>query len=407
MHVLQPVAYTEQMRSLVDIWRHEQYLPDARSSNFNGRTQGGSNADNVLADAFVKGVGSDGSVNWYDAYSAVLKDAEVQPPNNNDAMAPDSSTKEGRGALPDWLQYSWITPKYSRAVSRAVDYSVNDFAVSQIAAGLGKDADASRYLNRSRNWRNHWNPEASSLGFTGFLVPRNADGSFIQQDPLDCGGCYWADPYYEALPWEYSVGTYHDVATLITYSGGPATFVARLEKMFEPNANPGGRTFFNKTIMDPSNEPDFATPYLFNFANRQDLSVKHSRFIGKTYYNPSNSGLPGNSDAGAMQTWLLWNMIGLYPLTGTTTFLIASPWYGSMTIDLGSGKSLIVRSTGGDPAGTTNIYVQSLKVNGAIWNKGWVTWQDIFDKGGTMDYVVGPNPTNWTTGPLPPSPASE
>ncbi|KAL8637545.1 MAG: hypothetical protein Q9228_005193 [Teloschistes exilis] len=56
IQILQPVAYEEQIRSMIDIWRHDGYMPDGRSSNFNGRTQGGSNADNVLADAYVKDV---------------------------------------------------------------------------------------------------------------------------------------------------------------------------------------------------------------------------------------------------------------------------------------------------------------------------------------------------------------
>lgn len=101
-HVLQPAAYEEIIRSLIDIWRHEGWLPDARSSNFNGAVQGGSNADNVLADAYVKGVR--GAVDWQDGYAAVKKDAEVTPPNNSDPRAPEASTKEGRGALPDWLE---------------------------------------------------------------------------------------------------------------------------------------------------------------------------------------------------------------------------------------------------------------------------------------------------------------
>lgn len=67
--ILEPVAYEEFIRSLIDIWRHDGFMPDARSSNFNGRVQGGSNADNVLADAYVKGVR--GAVNWDDGYSAM------------------------------------------------------------------------------------------------------------------------------------------------------------------------------------------------------------------------------------------------------------------------------------------------------------------------------------------------
>lgn len=119
MHILQPVAYEELIRSLVDIWRNEGFLPDARSSFFNGATQGGSNADNVLADAYVKGVR--GAIDWEDAFSAMVTDAETEPPNNNDSRDTSSSTKEGRGALPDWIDRGFITTKYRRSVSRAVE----------------------------------------------------------------------------------------------------------------------------------------------------------------------------------------------------------------------------------------------------------------------------------------------
>ncbi|MCJ1460799.1 hypothetical protein MMC28_011181 [Mycoblastus sanguinarius] len=402
MHILQPVSYEEQIRSIIDVWRNEGYMPDARSSNFNGRSQGGSNADNILADAYVKGLR--GAVNWADGYQAMVKDAEVQPPNNNDPQAPDSSTKEGRGALPDWLEYNYITPNYTRAVSRAIEYSANDFGLYQVASGQGNTADAEKYLARSRNWRNHWNPDASSLNFTGFVVPRNASGYFVPQDPLSCGGCYWGDAYYEATPWEYSFNPHHDIYTLINYTGGPESFVNRLDTIFQPNLYPGGSAAFNYTIFNPGNEPSFASPYLYNFAGRQDLSVKQSRYIAKQYYNTGTGGLPGNSDAGAMQTWLLWNMIGLFPLTGQTTFLIASPWF-SMNIDLGRGNMLNITTTGGNS--DTAYYVQSLKVNGQNWNKAWVTWGDVFANGGTMDFVLGASPSTWSNdGDLPPSPAS-
>ncbi|PSK34090.1 hypothetical protein B9Z65_8416 [Elsinoe australis] len=401
-HILQPQAYEEQLRSLVDIWRNEGFLPDGRSSNFNGRTQGGSNADNVLADAYVKGV--QGAVNWQDAYSAMKTDAEKVPANNNDAIAPDASTKEGRGALPDWLEYGYITPNFTRAVSRAVEYSANDFGLYQVAKGLDLSADTDKYMDRSRNWRNHWNPDETSLGFSGFMVPRYANGSFEPYDALQCGGCYWGDPYYQGLPWEYSFNAHHDLATMIALSGGPTTFTSRLETLFQPGIKPGNERF-NNTIFNPGNEPSFTSPYLFNYVNRQDLSVKYSRNVAKSYYNTGVQGLPGNSDAGAMQTWILWNMIGLYPITGQTTFLVGSPWFGDLTIDLGAGKKLEITAKGDDA--DSSYYVQGLKVNGQDWNKGWVAWDDVFENGGTMEFTLGPQPSNWTTGEVPPSPASE
>lgn len=202
-------------------------------------------------------------------------------------------------------------------------------------------------------------------------MPRNADGSFVSQDPEACGGCYWGDAFYQATPWEYAFNPHHDIYTLINYTGGPGNFVRRLDTIFHSNLNPSGANRFVdaaalasfNTIFNPGNEPDFASPYLFNFAGRQDLSVQRSRYIAKTYYSTQPDGLPGNSDAGAMQTWLLWNMIGLFPLTGQTTFLIASPWF-SMSIDLGTGKTLNITHTGGNS--DTAYYVQSLKVNGFV-----------------------------------------
>lgn len=66
----------------------------------------------------------------------------------------------------------------------------------------------------------------------------------------------------------------------------------------------------------------------------------------------------------------------------------------------------MVTSTGGDGNGDSNIYVQSLKVNGVQWEKGWLEWKDVFEYGGTLEFVLGADPVIWTTGPLPPSPAS-
>lgn len=161
-------------------------------------------------------------------------------------------------------------------------------------------------------------------------------------------------------------------------------------------------------IFDPGNEPSFTTPYLYNFVGRQDMTVNTTRYLGKTYYGVRPNGLPGNSDAGAMESWILWVMLGLYPMTGQTTFLIGSPWLDDITISLGDGKSLQITSTGG---AEDSFYVQSLKVNGKNWTKTWVTWDDIFAKGGKLEFTLGPEPSNFGAtspeSPPPPSPASE
>lgn len=91
-------------------------------------------------------------------------------------------------------------------------------------------------------------------------------------------------------------------------------------------------------------------------------------------------------------------------MTGQTTFLVLAPWFEQMTISLGNEKRLVISTTGGDRENA--IYVQSLEVNGKPWNKSWVTWEDIFANGGTLDFVLGTDKAEWSTGDLPPSPAS-
>jgi putative alpha-1,2-mannosidase len=208
---------------------------------------------------------------------------------------------------------------------------------------------------------------------------------------------------YQALPWEYSFNAHHDIARVVNMTGGETAFTDRLEKTFTPGLF-GGNGQFGNALFNPGNEPSFGTPYLYHFVNRQALSVKRSRFVAKSYYRPTPDGLPGNSDAGAMESWLLWNMIGLYPMTGQTTFLIGSPWFSNLEIALGGGKSLKITSTGGSEEA---FYVQSLKVNGQSWYNNWVTWSDIFANGGTLEFSLGADPIQWDTGARPPSPATD
>jgi putative alpha-1,2-mannosidase len=72
--IIDPVAQTEMVRALLDIYRHERKLPDCRMSFCKGYTQGGSNADVVIADAWLKNITS--GIDWKTAYEAVVSDAE-------------------------------------------------------------------------------------------------------------------------------------------------------------------------------------------------------------------------------------------------------------------------------------------------------------------------------------------
>ncbi|PYH41923.1 uncharacterized protein BP01DRAFT_406290 [Aspergillus saccharolyticus JOP 1030-1] len=370
-HIYQPDYYESMIRGLIDIWRHQGFLPDGRSENWNGLVQGGSNADNVLADAYT--------------------DAEVIPYKTWDPTDPSASTKEGRGALGDWLELGYVSQdRNTRCISRTVEYSLNDFALSQVAAGE-TPSDQGKYLNRSAGWQKIWSPNVQSLNFTGFLAPRFSNGTFNSSayDPRYCDECEWLDYTYEA--------------TLIDLMGGADTFESRLDLMFAPNMSvqdlgPNGAGI--TTIINIGNEPDFATPYLYNYINKQAKSVQRSRGLGYQYFNDAPYGIPGNSDAGAMNSWLLWQLMGIYPVVTQPVYLIASPWFPELNMTINGNQTLRIIANNLHEG----YYVQSVKINGQTWTKNWFEHEDIMARGGTIEFELGPNMTAWDTGSVPPSP---
>jgi putative alpha-1,2-mannosidase len=149
----------------------------------------------------------------------------------------------------------------------------------------------------------------TSLNFTGFLTPRFANGAILSgYNSLSCGVREWTSIAYEALPWEYSWTVPFDMETLISFMGGPARTEARLDTMFIPGlktgaVGSGGTNGIGSTLFNPGNEPSFSTPFLHNYLQgRQHKSVMRSREVVNQHYLDMPSGLPGNSDAGAIDS---------------------------------------------------------------------------------------------------------
>lgn len=79
-------------------------------------------------------------------------------------------------------------------MSRGVEYAMDDFGLYQVALGEGDDEAIAKYWRQSQNWRNYWNSDENSLGFQGFLSPRDENG-FFPHGPLQWSG-YWPDLFY-------------------------------------------------------------------------------------------------------------------------------------------------------------------------------------------------------------------
>ncbi|CAD6448943.1 f8725af4-0c55-4998-ad3e-4bdd845f23c6 [Sclerotinia trifoliorum] len=411
--LLDPYSQTQMVRSLIDIYRHEGKLPDCRMSLCKGYTQGGSNADIVLADSYLKNITQD--VDWATAYEAVVSDAEDEPAD---------WSIEGRGGLTSWKTLGYIPTDdfdpygvgpMTRSISRTVEYAYNDFCIALMAHGLGKTGDVEKYIGRSENWKNMYKADQTSYvngtidapnsivdsGFTGFLQPRYLNGTFGYQDPSLCSplynftSCYLSPTgheTYEGSSWMYTFFVPQDMATLVTTLGGPSTFVSRLSYLHTSG------------LLYIGDEQAFLPVFQFHYAGRPGLSAHFSHFYIPSQFNDTVAGLAGNDDSGAMGSFTTLSMLGLWPISGQNVYLITPPYFREISIRNGqTGKVATVRNIGFD-ATYTNIYIQSATLNGETWTKNWVT-HDFWLEGGVLELVLGRNESSWGTREqdLPPS----
>jgi len=372
--LIDPKRETDIIKSMIDIYKHEGYMPDARSGNCNGRTQGGSNCDIVITDAFVKGLKG---IDYETAYQAMLKNAEVSPGGDE--------RKEGRGGIADYNQLGYVSTNYERAGSRTVEYASCDWAIAQLAKGLGKTEDYLKYKKRASNWTGLWR-DISSEGARGFIMPRNSDGSWVGNfSPLAAGS--WKDFFYESSSWEYSLYVPQDVKSLIEKCGGNDKFSSRLD------------TFFTKNYYNMSNEPGFFTPCLYSYAGRPDKTQEIVRRTLAKNYNASRGGIPGNDDSGAMSSWYIFHTMGFFPNAGQDVYLITAPSFKKVTMHLDTGITLVITIQN---LTEKNCYIQSMRLNGKNWKRSWFRHGDIKD-GGIIEFVMGDKPGEWGKMDVPPS----
>jgi predicted alpha-1,2-mannosidase len=365
------------VRSLVDLYRHEGWLPDARSGSYNGRVQGGSDADMTLADGYLKQLPG---VDWNTAYQAVRNDAE---------RSPSDPLKEGRGDLDDWRDRGYLTIEGSdRPASRHMEYAANDYAVALFARGMGREADYDKYRRRAAQWKNLWDSDASDQGFRGFIWPRHQDGSWKSNfDPL-LSGTWGSDNFYEGNSWTYSTFVPQDVAGLIEASGGRERFVERMDAFF---TLPGR--------YDVSNEPGFLAPYLYLWARRPDRTQSEIRAILAAHYHEGRKGLPGNDDSGAMSSWYAFGKMGFYPNAAQVVYLLGSPAFRRMTIHLANGHDFSIETEGN---AADKPYIASALWDGKPYSKAWFTHEQLM-RGGTLHLTMWATPTKWGSLETPPS----
>jgi putative alpha-1,2-mannosidase len=126
-------------------------------------------------------------------------------------------------------------------------------------------------------------------------------------------------------------------------SGGAKVFESRLEKSF------------TDSLFDMTNEPDIGYPWYFNYIQGSEWKTqKYIRECISNYFSTEAGGLPGNDDAGTLSAWLMYSMMGFYPICpGKPEYALTTPVFSKIRIKLDEKyypEGEIVLSTDKDPA---------------------------------------------------------
>jgi predicted alpha-1,2-mannosidase len=381
------------LQSLLETQDHDGFFVDGRSGNFAGRTQGGSDAEMMFTDAYLKNVPG---LDWARVYKAMRHDADAE---STDPI------RFGRGDMDEWRKLGYLSIEHSdpaggpdRPGSRSMEYAANDYAVALMAKGLGHNSDAALFSRRAANWKKLWDTDAvdhtEGGDIRGFIWMKHDDGHWKENFDPRLVGTWYTDNFYEASTWTYSLYAPQDTRELIRTIGGAAAFRKRLDLFFSETA-----TSHRRYRYDVGNEPGFLAPYLYNWVGEQSSTARTIRKVLDESYHSGPGGLPGNDDSGAMGSFYVFNRLGYFPVAAQDVYLIGSPSFPRSTVMLANGKSFTVVA---EAASANNVYIASATWNGKPYHRSWFTHEQLA-AGGILKLVMTNHPVHWDTGHAPPS----
>ena len=278
-----------------------------------------------------------------------------------------------------------------QTVAKGLEYALADDCIAKVAKLLGKKDDYKYFYNRSRGYKHYFDPK------TKFMRGRGSDGSFHEPfNPFK--SVHTADDYTEGNAWQYTWLVPHDVHGLASLFGSEQRFIEKLDSLFIVSGDMGAEASPDISGLIGSyahgNEPSHHIIYMYNYMGQPWKAAKLLRQTMKEMYFNDYDGLSGNEDVGQMSAWYVLSSVGLYqvePAGGK--YIIGSPLFDEAQINVGNGKSFIVRAKNNSQE---NIYVQSAKLNGKPYSKTYLMFQDIV-RGGTLELEMGSEPSAWGT----------
>lgn len=318
----------------------------------------------VLADAILKGVPGMDPEAAFEAMkvSAIQDDFQVD-------------VYKEKGYVPH-ERASWN-------VSLTMEYAYDDWCIAQVAKHLNKQDDYQYFMDRSLNYRNHYDPQ------TNFMRAKDETGNFKEPfDPL----AYHPEDYTEANAWQYHWFAPHDIPGLIALSGGEWAFEMKLDSMFMVTQSEGESPVWISGYIGQyvhGNEPSHHVPYLYQYVDQPAKTQQRVRQIMDDLYTTDPDGLCGNEDCGQMSAWYLFSALGFYPVNPADgQYVLGSPQVDEAILELPGGNQFKVIAKN---QASENVYVERVLLNEEPLQRNYITHAEVV-AGGTLIFEMSNNP---------------
>lgn len=275
-----------------------------------------------------------------------------------------------------------------------IEVAFQDWALSQMAAKMGKSNDADYYLRRSQGWIKLYNPEQK------LLFPKDEKGKWITTNPLSNNG------WVEANAWQATWGVSHDIPGLSRLMGGNDQLCEKLNYAFEQSEKDDFVFGYGSGYVSYANQPGCSNAHVFNLAGQPWLSQYWVRKVGEQAYGAitPDRGYGGHDeDQGQMGGVSALMALGLFSVQGTCaqtpSYEITSPVFDEITIKLNptyyKGKEFKIRTYNNSKE---NSFIWKTQLNGKEYNKYWIDHKD-FGTGGCLEIWLDSKPNkNWGMG---------
>jgi predicted alpha-1,2-mannosidase len=395
--LLNPEMEADKLQSYVRMYQQSGWLPCFAVLWGNHECMTGNHAAPWIADAWAKGITN---FDFTIAYEGVRKNSlegTWLPWHKGPKCSLDDFLNE-HGYLPALKPGETETVSQvhhferRQAVSVTLAQSYDDWCAAQLARDLNNDSDYQLFLKRAADYKNVFRQDK------GHVWPKDADGNWIEPyTPGFSGGQGGRDYTTENNGYTYDWDVQHDLQGLFELMGGRASAEAKLDQLFREPLGMSKYEFWAK-FPDASglvgqfsmgNEPSLHIPYLYNYLGAPWKTQKRVRMLLDTWFTDTTLGMPGDEDGGGMSAFVVFSMMGLYPVTpGVPVYDLASPVFDRISIRLHNGKtfSIVCRNNSKD-----SKYLQRIKLNGQSQSQVWIRHADIIH-GGTLELEMGDTP---------------